>query len=60
MRTGVFYQPINNKLILVKKLDVEFKYGTLYMFQDSKYNLQVMTKWNAEKEKKGFKYVGKF
>jgi hypothetical protein len=60
MRTGVFYKPLENKIILIKSLDVEFKYGTLYMFQDSKYNLQVMTKWKAEEERKGFKYIGRF
>ncbi len=60
MRTGVYYQPVDNKIILIKSLDVDFKYGTLYMFQDAKYNLQVMTKRNAEKEKKGFKYIGRF
>lgn len=60
MRTGVFYNPEKNKIILVKKLDVDYKYGTLYSFQDSKHNVEVMTKWSAAKDKNKVRYIGRF
>lgn len=60
MKTGVFYNAIKNKIVLIKKLDVEYKYGTLYSFQDSKHNVEIMTKWNAGKNKDKIKYIGRF
>jgi hypothetical protein len=60
VRAGVFYSPIENKIVLIKKLDIDFKYGTLYMFQDSKSNIEVMTKWRARDDRKKLKYVGRF